>query len=346
MTVTRTTIVIAAVLAARAAGAGAAEPSARFFHTPPAEAAEGQPLVIEAKIDRSWQTAVEIHYRTIGDAAWKALEFQRGTAVDDWRATVPADAVRPPGVEYYIASADTAHFASERDPHQVMVFEDAGKLEREEELARVNGRRARVHTAYEIVDFGKRTTTGMRGETIERADYFYRVDVDFTYRLLRFPLYSLRFGATRLLGRTGGVESGFKEAGWVEIRLRLTSLLEIDGRGIVALTGTGVSLGGRGEVRVGSDLRSHVAFGLEGVAETGSSFFLRLGWDTVPRFPMSTTVEITDFPSPTRPHGVRLVYDVAYPMANGVRPGARLGYQARDPAVGGVALGLNASLDF
>ncbi len=61
---------------------------------------------------------------------------------------------------------------------------------------------------------------------------------------------------------------------------------------------------------------------------------------------MAATVEVTDFPAAFRPVGVRLLYDVAKPLDNGVRLGLRVGYQARDQLIGGPTVGLNGSFDF
>jgi hypothetical protein len=43
---------------------------------------------------------------------------------------------------------------------------------------------------------------------------------------------------------------------------------------------------------------------------------------------------------------VRLLYDVALPLDSGFRVGARVGYQARDDQVGGIAGGLSLAFDF
>ena len=344
----------------------AAKPPARLYHVPPAEAAPGAPLVIEATIDHAWQATIELRYRALGDKeAFHAVAFER-TSGDAYRAAVPAAQVTPPGVEYFIVStsaeaagAATLHFASAANPHRVAVHDDPGVVLRDEELARYKGRRARARVAVENVDFGTRSVNGKMLD-----DRYLRVDADFTYRLLRLPLHSLRFGYTYLLGDTPATsrgdgtcqpdkedttgsctgQAGFKAAGWFELRLRATALLDL--RGVLAATKEGFAVGGRGELRVGSEQGSHVALGGEVLADAGATGYLRLGWDTVPRLPMAATIELTSLPSSHRASAVRLVYDIGYPLDGGLRLGLRAGYQARDSSIGGLSLGANVALDF
>ena len=47
-----------------------------------------------------------------------------------------------------------------------------------------------------------------------------------------------------------------------------------------------------------------------------------------------------------RSAGVRLLYDVFYPLPSGLRLGLRAGYAARDQFIGGATGGLSASYDF
>ena len=227
---------------------------------------------------------------------------------------------------------------------------------RARDLARVEGRRSRVHTTAEWVDYGTRTIGSQRV-----PDRYYRVDADFAYRLLAYPLEDIRFGYTRLLGTTPEtyrddpagcatascrLEAGFKVAGWVELGFGLVEGVRLDARGIVAATPAGFALGGRGEVRIGVADATHVAAGAEYLADVGSTGFFRLGWATVPGAPMAATIEVTDLPARSRATGVRLLYDVAHPFPGGLRLGARVGYAARDQGIGGISAGLAASFDF
>jgi hypothetical protein len=105
-------------------------------------------------------------------------------------------------------------------------------------------------------------------------------------------------------------------------------------------------VGCRAEFRVGVEAGTHIALGTEVILDVGTAGFLRLGWGTVPGFPMAATVEITDFPAPHRATGVRLLYDVYHELPAGFRVGVRAGYQARDQLIGGATLGLRTALEF
>jgi hypothetical protein len=341
------------------------------YHVPPAEAAAGQPLVVEATVDRAWQSTLELHYRLLGADAWRTALFelrQEGT----YSATVPADAIRPPGFEYHIASVArdgqaSAHFASAADPYRVAILEPPASLARRQELALYHDRRSRARLAFEYIDYGSRRISRMGAESVSVPDRYLRGDIEATYRLLRFPLHSLRFGYTYLVGTTPETErgdgvcdmglgdqdddfceygAGFKAGGWVELELRFLRIVHLLVRGQVHAATRDFNWGTRDELRIGSELGSHVALGVEALRDVGTAVYFRLGWDTVPRLPMAATIEITDFPAPHRAAAVRLLYDVAYPMDNGLRLGLRAGYQARDQGIGGPTVGASVALDF
>ena len=370
MNLRRSSILLLSTLLAlgSAAAAGAAPgdgPAAgaapRLRHVPPAEAPSGAALELVASVGQAWESSLELRFRAIGAAAWQSAMFtRRGDSA--FAVTIPAAAMTPPGIEYFILgtrpdAATVLHFASAEHAHPVRVFPSPLELRQERYLARYHHRRASIRLAGEYVDYGSRRI----GDAL-LPDRYYRIDADVSYRLLRFPLASLRFGYTHLIGETPitsrgdvgscppegscTIEAGLKGGGWFELRFRITDGVELDTRGMVMATQEGFNVGTRGELRLGNELGNHLALGTEIIADVGTAGFMRLGWDTVPRLPMAATVEITSFPAPHRATAVRLVYDVARPLANGLRLGARVGYQARDQRVGGVTLGLNTTFDF
>ncbi len=340
----------------------------RVRHLPPAESVPAVALELTATISEAWNATLELHYRPVGDAQWTTVGFERTGSVS-YKATIPAVAIRPPAVDYYIVSrrADLPnsmpHFASERAPHRVLVHPVEVQLRAQRQLARYKGRRAMVRVRTEYVNYGSRRIATTEGDR-SIPDQYLRIDADFTYRLLKLPLHSLRFGYTRLIGQVPRgnrdddgscgaltqsectVDAGFKVGGWFELGLHVAEDVAIDARGMVLATTEGFNVGGRVEFRLGNERATHVALGGEFVADVGNTGFFRLGWGTVPGFPMAATVEVTDFPASHRALGVRLVYDVAHPFDNGVYVGLRAGYQARDQMVGGVSAGLNAAYEF
>ncbi|HTM21689.1 MAG TPA: hypothetical protein VL172_14305 [Kofleriaceae bacterium] len=359
-----TCLLLAAAAPARA-GAPAAEAPPRVRHLPLASAEVDHPVLVTATVDRAWKATLEIHYRSAEHGPWRAAPFELDSH-GGYQATIPADAARPPGFEYYIESvgrdgARVAHFASAAEPHRVLVLESTAQVDRRRELAVYRNRRARAETSFEWVDFGRRQIE----PGVSVPDHYYRIDVAASFRVLRLPLHTLRFGYTRLLGTTpetergagsctGGLDpdpdcrfrAGMRAGGWVELRMRLLRVLDVDARGMVEATQDGFNVGTRDELRIGSDQASHVALGVEAIADIGTSVYFRLGWDTVRQLPMAATIELTDFPASHRATGLRLVYDIAHPMDNGLRIGLRAGYQARDQRIGGVTLGGSLALDF
>lgn len=340
-----------------------AQQGPRVRHVPPAEAPPSAPLTLSTAIDRAWESELAVRFRLFGTTAWQTAEFTRKTE-DTYVATIPATSVQPPGVEYFIVSVsgsgETAHFASPSQPHRVNVYRDPVELRQMRQLQRHNGHRAQARVLAEYVDYGTREIAGK-----ELADNYYRVDADVGYRVLRFPLKSLRFGYTHLIGTTPRssrgddgscmpsntveectLEAGLKGGGWFELGFLIGEGVEIDTRGMVMATQEGFGVGGRGEVRIGDSLGSHFAFGGEAVNDVGFSGYVRLAWNTVPMLPMAATVEVNNFPAPSRATAVRLIYDISRAFQNGLRVGGRIGYQARDQAIGGVTVGTHATFDF
>ena len=318
-------------------------------HVPPASATAAATLELVAEAPASSPTLVA-HYRASGETAFATLELVR-KGDTTWIAVVPATAVVAPGLEYYLAAGPAPVFASPQAPHEMRVDESASGERRTRDLVRHRERRSRVRTSGEFVNYGSRTQFGN-----ELKDSYYRIDADFGYRLLAYPLEEVRIGYTRLVGETEAVmcetnppctaEAGYRVGGWIELGLGPTEGVRIDGRLIVMATAESVALGGRGELRLGVLEGSHVAAGVEHMADVGTSGFFRLGWGTVPNVPMAATVEVTNLPASTRDTGVRLYYDIAREVGGGVRLGARVGYAARNQTVAGFTGGGNVTIDF
>lgn len=319
--------------------------SAGVRHVAPAEATAGAPLelVVEANPTDAQLTA---HVRTTGAHEFETLELVRRDDAS-WVATVPAAAVAMPGLEYYLTAGDEPVFASPDWPHQIQVRRSDDDERQQRDLVRSGARRSRIHVAGDWVDFGSRTVGGQKLD-----DNYYRVDADFSYRLWAYPLEELRVGYSRLLGTTeemstaSSTDAGFKVAGWFELGLAPLEGIRVDARMMVMATKSGFGVGGRGELRFGDRDGSHIAVGAELLQDVGANGFVRLGWGTVPGFPMAATVEITDFPVSNEPTGVRLYYDVAHQIADGLRLGLRIGYAAREAQVAGITGGLAATMDF
>jgi hypothetical protein len=316
---------------------------AAVVHVPPAGAQAGAPLELVATAAPTTAT-LAAYVRVTGTSAWTRVELVRRDA-DHWVAVVPATLVAVPGIEYYIAAGDDPVFATPAWPHGLPVIVGADDERRARDIVRHRGRRSRVQALGEYVDYGTRDKDG------NHIDRYYRFDADFAYRLWTYPLEEIRVGYTRLLGPDEGTQSmtdeaGFKVAGWFELGLAAVEGVRLDGRAIVMATPSGFAMGGRGEARVGDREGSHVALGVEYLADVGTNGYFRLGWGTVPRLPMSATVEITNVPANYRDTGVRLYYDIAREIVPGVRVGLRAGYASRNQSSSGFTGGAGAAVEF
>lgn len=325
------------IVIALAATAYAAPPQVR--HVPPAEAPANKTLELVAAAPPATPTLLA-HYRTVGTGAFQQIELVRRDA-DLWVAVVPAAAVVAPGVEYYLDAGGAPVFASAAVPHvtRVAVTDDQARRSRDER--RADGRRYRLAGVGQWVDYGTHSVAGT-----DQIDRYYRLDGSIEYRLWAYPLETLRGGTTRLLGDTGEERAGFKASGWFELGLAPIEGVGLDARGIALATQGGFNLGFRSELRLGERDGTHVATGVEFLADVGTSGFFRFGWGTVPRAPMSATVEVTTLPASSRDIGVRLYYDVIGELAEGIRVGVRAGYAARDQSVAGYTAGLTTAFDF
>jgi hypothetical protein len=336
-------VTFAIVIAARDAVAD------RVKHVPPAQAEAGAQVQLVAEAPPATPT-LTAHVRTAGQTRFEPIELVRR---DDghWVAVVPALAVAAPGLDYYLDAGGQPVFASAEWPHSMPVYLADDDERRERDLVRSHGRRSRVHTMGEFVDYGTRKIGG-----VPLHDRYYRIDADFSYKLWGYPLEELKIGYTGLLGNTPAMtcpdttpcapQVGFKVGGWFELGLAAIEGIRLDARAMVMATKAGFAVGGRAEARLGVIDGNHVAVGVEHLADVGTAGFFRLGWGTVPKLPMSATVEITNMPAADATTGVRLFYDVARDVGNGLRIGVRVGYAARTQSVAGFTGGAGASVEF
>ena len=340
-------IVIAVVLL----GAASAPAAVVVRHVPPAAATAAQPVEIVADAPAT-SPVLRVHYRTAGTTTFAAAELVK-SGETRWVVKVPGSAVAAPSFEYYLAAGDEPVFASPAWPHTTPVTVAEAAERRQRDLVRFKNRRSHLRASGEWIDYGTRTQNG-----VELVDRYYRLDADFAYRLWAYPLEEIKIGYTRLLGDTQAeqimcvgldpctIDTGFKVAGWFEVGLAPIEGIRLDARAAFMATAEGAALGGRLEARLGVLEGNHVAAGVEHLADVGTAGFFRLGWGTVPALPMTATVEITNMPLDTRATGVRLIYDVARELGNGIRIGARVGYAARTQQVAGFTGGGNVTVDF
>ncbi|QRO02083.1 hypothetical protein JRI60_25265 [Archangium violaceum] len=350
------------LLAAQPPPAGATPPPPpaeplEVRHIPAAQVTAGTELVLRAEVAPAWRLgALVAHHRATGEKDFRDTAFELSSD-GTYAAVIPITAEQRVSVEYYLTARDTegvesVRFASAQAPYPVLVDVPQSTLEREALLAVYGQRRSRVSASAEYVDYGSQTIDGTRYQ-----DHYYRLEANYLYRLLTqvggLRIDSIRIGVGHLRAHTPpfgltapgeparpelrpGLDYGFSEVDvgfnpYFGLGLRLT----------LGGNATGFSAGFGGKVRIGRPHGAHAEIGGEYTAGLGGAGTVRLVWDTVPRFPMSAAVQVTNVPS--GPTGVRLLYTVDYQLTDAILIGAQAGYQARASVGGGPSLGFSAS---
>jgi len=371
-------LLIASVLAAAASPARpqSADAPPLVRHLPPAEVTASEPLRIEAQVERGWKLdALDLHWRSAG-GPWTRTPF--GKAADGaWAAVVLATDVVPPAVEYFITSReaggeDVERFASAAVPHPVLVSPADEDLEHQRRLLRHGGRRSRTRAVGEWVDFGSRGRTASGGTYRDR---YYRTEAEYQYRILT-TLESIQLGMVHFRGdvpppsafRAGTssdpVRGTGMDYGYAEITLALTDVVAVKGRLLLGADDLGFATGAGASLRLGEPTRAHLELGAETIQRVGNDGFVRFAWNTVPRWPMSLTLHVTNQPAaPLKPDapaslpdslrldegaptGVRAVWEVGYELTRQVTFLVRAGYQARVSTAGGPTLGAALEMEW
>ncbi len=324
----------------------AAVARATLLHVPVATATSALPIELVAVIDGAWaEPALIARYRPMTGGAWREAAFERSSA-GGWYATIPADAVVPPGAEYYIvglgAGGETAHFASAEAPQPIRV--DPSVVDRLAELdrRRTGGRTETVALDVDGHDFGNR---------YGGSDYFVRSELRLTHRVSTY-LHSVGFGFGVIQGRTPDREGPNAEAlttagryGLAEVRLRPHPSVFVDARLTLGVSHAGFLRGIGGAITFGQPWRSNLSIGGEVLDDLGPTAYVRLQWDTARPLLMGASIVRSDLPGAVvGAAGLYLKYDVTYRLKDAVALRGAVSYGARDGAahVGG-GLGVEAS---
>jgi hypothetical protein len=318
-------------------------------HVPPREAPESSSLEIAvANGDVADMSGVELFYRTRkGD--WHSLGFSR-TPAGAWIAVVPAEDVRGPWLEYYLASDEgqRARFASAEEPCRVALNPRLQGDLAERELTRFDGQRTRFEAGYQWLDQG--APSGLE-------DTSWQGHFQVTYRPLGV-VRSLHFGFSRMRGQSlerrggeliqsldGNGESEWGlDQGWAELEFRAAERFSVSPRLVLGGNNNGFTAGGGGALRIGLDPGTNLRIYGQYVGRgTGGMGGVALAWDTVPHVPMSAGVEVGSWPN-DRLYGVRLRYDLEVPVGKNAALLGGASYQARTTNHG--ALGFRGGLSW
>lgn len=335
---------------------------ARLLHRPIVSVAAGESLLISVQ----WQqapavpTELFLYYRRYGQSSFEQLRFGlRDTAT--FSALIPESALRPGTLEYYISSRpagvatadEQLHFGSPDWPHAVAVQLDEAERRQRMMLAQHVGNRSqfRFHGLY--VDRGLRTVISPDGQrTRDMRDYFYRLEGDYTYRILS-AVYSIRIGGGVIRGESFTLQQPLPvyvdnvglTYGFAEVRFRFGRLVRMDLRATLGAGPQHFDGGGGGQILIGLDPGTHFAVGADGVSSVGVRAWVRLAWNTVPRVPMSFTLEASNLPLGQDMGGL-MYLTLGYRFHRYFSFDANVGYAHRDKEVGGPILGLAPKIEF
>lgn len=304
------------------------------LHIPPSEAAAEDELRLVAVVDAAWvEASLVVKYRPRGSSgAFAESPFERSSA-GGYFASLPASAMRRPGVEYYIAGqlpdgTEVLHFASPDAPHAIAVAPSLQVRWAEKERQRLGGHVSEVSLDVRGHNFGNR---------FQNTDQFLRGELEWTHRLLTRWLYSISLGYGFIEGRTPGdttsdavVEPRGARYGYAGVRLRLHRSLWADAQASMGFSRDGFIVGGGGALTLGRPWRSNISFGAEYLVDMGPSAWFRLQWDTVPPFLMGATVYKTDLPGAALANGSFVIYDISYPVSPRFQVRGSLSFGSRD----------------
>jgi hypothetical protein len=322
----------------------------RLHHAAPAVAPPHVPVALSAHIELPHlvRRAIVL-YRALPPTGpgraepveWREVTFLRGTP-GPYVATIPAEAVRSPGLDYMI---ELEHldgrrepvFASQLSPQRVSIFEDPMDVRERVALERLDGRRSVLSASFEYIAFNTREGAA--------ADHFYRTEAAYTYRMLRtVDSFGVHLGVVR--GRSPGNADtvGLNYAStW--IKFRVADLFRIEGELLASVTEVGFAGGGGAAFDIGDPYGTKLRIGFEGVNAFGYRWYSQVDVPIVERLRFSPIVEATNMPHAER-YGVRLVGEIAYDFGSGVSAALRGGYQARVSIEGGPSGGARLNFAF
>lgn len=323
------------------------------LHVAPSEAPAGEELRLIAVVDAAWTEAELVaHYRPLGSgASYRPAAFERSSA-GGYYATIPAQDVARPGIEYYIAGVTTdgeaaVHFAAVDHPHSVRVEPTQSDRWAEKERIRLDGYVSSV--ALDV--FGQ--NFGNRFDDVDgHDDRYVRGALEFRHRLLLSRLYSISLGFGFMEGDTppGDLASDLAEPkggrfGYGGAMLRLHESVWFRGTVGIGVDRDGFIAGSSGAITFGKPWRSNVELGAEYLENLGPTAWLRLQWDSVPPFLMGATVMKTDLPAATLTGGALIRWDVEYPLSQRLKVRGSLSFGSRD-GPGNFGGGLGSELSF
>jgi hypothetical protein len=362
------TLLVFALLASSEPAAG---PALELIHHPEVEAHPGYPIVLRVDTNAAWRVrALTAHFRTAGESEYRQVPLLR-SAEGHFAAALPVPYDQQTRLEYHLtAQVDEALlpvFASADAPHPVLVHVPPAQRARTAMLEAYAGRRSRGSFFSEVVNFGSLDAEVLSSGEVDAQrtsfpDWYYRGELDYLHRLFEslgpLRIDSIRIGMGHMRAmippenalRPGPLPSGSQrqkpglDYGFSEVEFSFVRGFGMAGKLLLGGNIDGFAAGGGARVRIGEALRSRVELEGEFIGGIGASGTFRLAWDTVPSFPMSAAVQLSN--APLGPWGVRVTYRADWELPSGFTVGGLIGYQARRAVRGGLSAGLATSVSW
>lgn len=340
-----------------------------FFLNPPTRTDEGVPVDLSFlvafpdKVENAW-----LYYRSEGAHSYKRAQLTpSGDAY--LKATVPGDAVRPPGVEYFVEvleageKAPVAVLGANDSPETIAVTAKPGPEPRDERG------RSEIKMFLDYVDFD-----GLGAD--RDNDQYVHSEIDFMYRFRKKGIHSLRLGFGTMRG-TGGPKDVIDEDpqgcldgngvfrcrdvsynyAYTELEWRLGPYV---GLALRPQWGSAFNdpdsndeadrdffsaFGLRGRLRFGREEGSNLLLGAAATQRLGKLFEASFNWAALPEVPLVASIQVTDQPV-IEDFGVRLMVDAGWKRYSWFYPSLRLAYQARDIDHAGPSAGFAANFNW
>jgi len=316
-------------------------------HVPPRRAEAGAPVSVVFVLDRPERVAsAYLHYRTRDRRTYRRELLAREHDIY-LRGRVPAEAVRAPGVEYFVEvstpSGETGLALGAPDSPVAVEVAPASLIDRFGESAEAGRTTVRVDGEY--LSFGALDRS--RGD---HTDWMARASVDVSYEI-GAAVQRVGIGMAAITGR-GGIVSPWSDEypvpksglnlGRADVELG-TSRLAVGLSWIAGVGRDGFGMGAEGRVRIGRRRATNLELRAQGLPELGWLVDVRLGARPARDLLLGLSVGGTDQPLGEET-AAKLATELEWLGLPGLALRLRGSWQGRSAEHGGLGIGAGAEV--
>jgi len=314
------------------------------LHVPPSWALPDRPVHLDFDVAEPGRVAhATLVHRPVGESAWRRAPIRQGST-GRYRATLPAAALREPGVDYHVVvrdidGASAAVFASPAEPHRLIVRGRNAEMARTIALAEVDGLQSELWLAADLVDY---RTIGASAELRAQGPRYMDADLRYRYWMLG-RVEHVEVGVGRLRGVAPRTELNFDKGvatatttsgdvgydrGWARVGFRLKPLFALHFKIDLGADEREFRLGGAVGARLGRPRGTRAEIEVGGAGGVGSYLGFRFDVATIPRVPFGVDVELTNWPDSGAETGERVRVRIGYEVTRRVAFQLAASYQA------------------